>query len=305
MLESTVYAHLPRGGLGNKLLVWARALVFARQHGLPLYVSGWSDIKIGPYLRGERFKRQYWGYFKAVSGPSLIRRLMFSRMYNLQHEPDLAARQSLEFGQKRQLYLYDTVPSWHDYFYGLRGHEDYVRTAFYKMLNPRYREQLKEQNWPVIGVHIRRSDFRELKPGESLGENCNVRTPLAYYVDVIFALRQMAGRTLPVTIFTDGRSEDVAEILALPGVAMAEPNPDILDMLLLSKSKCLVTSIGSTFSYWAAYLSEGIVITHPAHDVSIRSQAVNSDRFEGAVTSDQAWNPILVQQITAIATQLP
>lgn len=305
MFESTVYARLPRGGLGNKLLVWARALTFARQHGLPLYVSGWSDIKIGPYLRGERVKRQYWGYFRNSATPSLMRRFMFSRMYDLQHEPDLEGGQSLDFGRKRQLYLYDTVPSWHDYFYGLRGHEVFVRTTFYKMLNSRYRDQLNEQNWPVIGVHIRRSDFRELKSGESLGENCNVRTPLAYYVDVISTLRQMAGRILPVTVFTDGRSEDVAEILALPEVVMAEPNPDILDMLLLSKSKCIVTSIGSTFSYWAAYLSEGIVINHPAHDVSIRSQAVNSDLYEGVVSSDQEWNPILVQHMTAIATQLP
>jgi len=305
MLESAVYARLPRGGLGNKLLVWARALVFARHYGLPLYVSSWADIKIGPYLRGERSKRQYWGYFEDSSVPSLLRRFMFSHLYDIHHEPDLEGCQLAELRKISQLYLYDTVPSWRDYFKGLRGHEVFVSSAFNSMLRPRYRHQLNRQNWPVIAVHIRRSDFRELAPGETLGENCNVRTPIAYYLDVIFSLRRMAGRTLPVTVFTDGRIEDVEEILALPEVVMAAPNPDIVDLVLLSKSKCLVTSVGSTFSYCAAYLSEGHVITHPAHAVSIRSQTVNANRYEGPILGDQPWDPGLESHIAAIEFQLP
>lgn len=300
MLESVVYARLPRGGLGNKLLVWARALVCARLCGLPLYVSGWSDIKIGPYLRGERSKRQYWGCFDDSAVPSLLRRFAFSNLYNIHREPDLEVCQSAALRKTNQLYLYDTVPSWRDYFKGLRGNEEFVRSAFESILKPFYLDQLKKQSWPVIGVHIRRSDFRELVPGESLGENCNVRTPIGYYLDVILTLRQMAGHTLPVTVFTDGRSEDIAEILALPDVVMAVPNPDIVDLILLSKSKCLVTSIGSTFSYWAAYLSEGHVITHPSHEISIRSQATNENHYEGPITSDMSWDPRLADLIAAI-----
>lgn len=293
MLESVVYARLPRGGLGNKLLVWARALVFARQSGLTLYVSGWADIKIGPYIRGERSKRQYWGYFKDSAAPGLFRRFMFSYLYSVHHEPDLDSYQATALRNMNQLYLYDAVPSWRDYFYGLRGHEEYVRSSFLNMIKPRYRKQLLRQKFPVIGVHIRRSDFRELEPGESLGENCNVRTPIAYYLDVISALRRKAGLPLPVTVFTDGRVEDVADILALPDVVMATPNPDIVDLLLLSKSKYLVTSLGSTFSYWAAYLSRGHVITHPAHVVKIRSQAVNANPYEGPMTSEHPWDAAL------------
>jgi hypothetical protein len=300
MLESSVYARLPRGGLGNKLLVWARALVFAHQFGLTLYVSGWSDIKIGPYLRGERSKRQYWGYFEDSAAPSFLRRLLFSFLYQIQHEPELDSHQPASIRVLNQLYLFDTVPSWQDYFKGLRGQEELVRSAFNTIIKHRYREHLKRENWPVIGVHIRRSDFRELSPGESVGENCNVRTPIEYYLNVIFELRKIAGRTLPVTVFTDGRAEDVAEILALPAVFMAKPNPDILDLLLMSKSKCLVTSAGSTFSYWAAYLSDGPVITHPAHAISIRSGTLNEKWFEGSILSGQSWDPALEKLIVAI-----
>jgi hypothetical protein len=303
MPESVVYARLPRGGLGNKLLVWARGLIFARKHGLPLYVSGWSDIKIGPYLRRERSKRHYWGYFEDGAVPSMLRRLLFSYLYQIHHEADLECYQPTMRWETNQLFLYDTVPSWRDYFKGLRGQEEFVRSAFGSILKPRYREQLSSQNWPVIGVHIRRSDFRELAPAESLGENCNVRTPITYYLNVISELRQMAGQTLPVTVFTDGRAEDVAEILALPEVDMAAPNPDIVDLQLLSKSKCLVTSVGSTFSYWAAYLSDGPVITHPAHNLSIRARGVNENWFEGPISSNQSWNPTLASLISVIASK--
>lgn len=305
MSESVVYASLPRGGLGNKLLVWARGLIFARRHGLPLYVSGWSDIKIGPYLRRERSKRHYWGYFEDGSVPSLLRRFMFSHWYEVHHEPDLECDLPAGSRKTTQLYLFDTVPSWHDYFRGLRGNEELVRSAFGSVLQPPYRAELMRESGPVIGVHVRRSDFRDLAPGELLGENCNVRTPIAYYLDVIYALRRMAGRTLPVTVFTDGRTEDVAELLALPEVAMAAPNPDIVDLILLSKSKCLITSVGSTFSYWAAYLSDGSVITHPAHATTIRSQVVNKRRYEGPISGVQPWDPVLANHLAAVGSQLP
>ena len=300
MLESAVFARLPRGGLGNKLLVWARALIFAHQCGLPLFVTGWSDIKIGPYLRAERSKRQYWGYFDNRAAPSLLRQFLFSYFYDVHHECDLESDQPKSLQTLKQLYLYDTVPSWRDYFKGLRGCENFVRSAFYNMLRPRYRSELDIAKWPVIGVHIRRSDFREMNAGESLGENCNVRTPIAYYLEVISSLRRMAGQILPVTVFTDGHAGDVAEILELPGVVMADPNPDIIDLILLSKSKFLVTSMGSTFSYWAAYLSEGHVIIHPSHKISIRSESINSNRYEGPITSDKSCNSKLADLIDDI-----
>jgi hypothetical protein len=301
MFESAVYVRLPRGGLGNKLLVWARGLIFANQHKLPLYVSGWSEIKIGPYLRRERSKRNYWGYFEDDAVAGLLRRFMFSHLYDVNHEPNLEGDLPDVSLKTAKVYLFDTVPSWRDYFKGLRGNEDLVRSAFSSLLQSQYRKELICETGPVIGVHVRRSDFRDLAPDESIGENCNVRMPISYYLDVINALRRMAGSTLQVMIFTDGRHEDVAELLALPEVTMAAPNSDIVDLILLSKSKYLVTSFGSTFSYWAAYLSDGIVITHPAQVMTIRSEAVNKLRYEGPISCDKPWDPVLA----AVSSRLP
>lgn len=152
----------------------------------------------------------------------------------------------------------------------------------------------------MIGVHVRRSDFRELAPGESLGRHCNVRTPLAYYVDVVNRLRALRGKPLPVTVFTDGREEDLQALLDLPGVRMAAPARDIVDLIRLSRSRCIVTSAGSTFSYWAAYMSNAPVITHPAHPVAIRSDVLRQRAYEGPLTSDNEQNVLLMRNLMDI-----
>jgi hypothetical protein len=281
MADSCVYANLPRGGLGNKMLVWARALVFAQINGLPLFVSRWAEVKLGPYLRGEKSKRQYWGYFSRENVPGIIQRILFYCLYKKVHEPSIDKTSSSVVGKR--LYVYDRVPDWVDYFNGLRGHEDLIRESFFSTLTVKYRDILSHNKAPVVAVHIRRSDFRELNPGEIHGSDCNVRTPIHYYIRAIELIRSEAGQVLPVTIFTDGHEEDVLELLALPDVTLADSNPDIVDLLLMSRAKCIVVSAGSTFSYWAAFLSDALVVTDPGHQITIRSDDLRAKFFEGPV----------------------
>jgi len=304
VIKSVVFARLPRAGLCNKLLVWARAFVFAHKYGLPLYVFGWSEFKIGPYLRFERSKRRYWGYFKSHSKPGMILSLIFPFCYKIKNEPNLDDSMSHSVLNTKELYLFDTVPPWPDYFNGLRGQEELVRSAFMSILHPRCIKEMNKQNAPVIGVHIRRSDFRDLSQDELLGESGNVRTPLLYYIEVILALREMTGRTLPVTVFTDGYEDDVAEVLALPRVSMSATNSDILDLINLSQSTCLVTSIGSTFSYWAAYISTGLIITHSADSTHFASIDSNASQREFKFKSNEPWDPLLVNRITDITKKM-
>ena len=56
-MKNIVLAKLPKAGLANKLLVWARALVFAKENNYELFVIGWFDFKLGPFLRNEKTKR--------------------------------------------------------------------------------------------------------------------------------------------------------------------------------------------------------------------------------------------------------
>lgn len=48
--DNIVWAKLPRAGLGNKLLVWADAYIFAHNNNLRLFTTGWFTIYLGPFF---------------------------------------------------------------------------------------------------------------------------------------------------------------------------------------------------------------------------------------------------------------
>lgn len=277
MRRSCVHADLPRAGLGNKLLVWARALVFSHLNGLPLFVSNWAEVKIGPILRNEKSKRQYWGYFVKTNQPSFLRRLVFA-WSKCVDDPDLRRVAGIN---EKLLYVFREMPSWPDYFKDLREFRGLITEQFYQNVAPKYLSLAQSQEAPVIGVHVRRSDFRESAAGEAIGNTCNQRTSLDFYIRTVEAIRDIQGAQLPVTVFTDGRKDEIADLLSLPRAKIAAKNPDIVDLMLLSRSRYVVVSSGSTFSYWAAFVSNASVITHSSFRMRIRSD--EEKLFEGPV----------------------
>jgi hypothetical protein len=127
-----------------------------------------------------------------------------------------------------------------------------VKSGFEAMLNKQYERKCGQLVAPVIGLHIRRGDF---KMGSTL-------TPLEFFISVVHFIRNARGTQLPVTIFSDAYDDELNDLLKLPDVKRATQQEDILDLLQLSRSAVLVMSIGSTFSLWAGFLSEGIIIRH-------------------------------------------
>jgi len=61
---SRVVCILPKAGLGNQLFPLLNALVFGKLNDLPVTIIGYHHLKIGPYLRKEKIKRRYRGYFR-------------------------------------------------------------------------------------------------------------------------------------------------------------------------------------------------------------------------------------------------
>jgi hypothetical protein len=67
-------------------------------------------------------------------------------------------------------------------------------------------------------------------------------------------------------------------------------------MLLLSKSKIIVISTGSTFSYWSGFLSNAPMIMHPDHiHARIRNLDEKGLLFEGDF--DQAINWLKLNRV--------
>ena len=282
---SIVICQLPKAGLGNQLFPLVKAATFSKLNGLPLSVVGYHQLKIGPYLRGEKSKRRYNGYFsfeKSFFGERLDRLALqrYSR-YPAVSDPEVRALPAKDLDGKR--FVFSAIPHWGDYFAGLREHRELAVTLFRGMLHENIAGKAAALSAPCIGVHIRMGDFRKLAMGEDFGTAGAVRTPEPYFEEIIDKIRSINGRKdLPVSVFTDGHPHEFKRLFSLPDVRLVSGNADIVDMLLLSKSSIIVASAGSTFSYWAGFLADAPFIDHPAHRHSpVRPGPVNTTWYEG------------------------
>jgi hypothetical protein len=247
--SANVYIRFPKAGLGNMMLVWAKGIVFAHLNNLPFITSSWWGLHWGALLRNERKRRIYSGYF--VESPVVKRLGAMAKcfLFNVKNEPHVTIL-SEEEKQGNTIFLFNKVSTDTDLFGPIRSHRNLLITSLFEALSPKMKKILLTCEKPVIGVHIRRGDFK-------LG---NQTTPLDYFIKGIDIIRNTAGTTLPVTIFTDANEKELAGLLLLPLVSIAQDKPDILDILLLSKSKVMILSKSSTFSYWAAFLSSATVV---------------------------------------------
>jgi len=270
--KNKVYVKFPPTGLGNMLLTWSRGYLFARLNGLEMVTSGWGGIHWGAWLRWERKKRMYGGYFKEdgfLKKREMARR---TRTAQLVVEPAVEKLQGSAGGDT--IFLFNEVSPGKDLFGPMRPHREAVREGIINILSPRLARQLEGYEAPAIAVHIRRGDFK-------IG---NAITPLSFFIRSIVLAREVSGLRLPVMVFTDAAPAEIKEVLELPDVSMATEKADILDILLMSRSKMIVLSQSSTFSYWGAFLSDAVVI-RPAGDWQgdIRPADVNAAVFEGKV----------------------
>ena len=252
------------------LMIWARGVVFARLNGFNLATSPWWGFRWGALLRREQKKRLYWKYF--VETPLHVQLLACFqwRFKRVIIEPAVEKLTGISLHDKT-LFLFNQVMPDYDLFGSIKNYHSIIATELFQVLHPSRKELLTKFEQPVIGIHIRRGDF---KLGSTL-------TPIDFFIDGINIIRQQVGECLPVTVFTDADKDELGSLFLLPSIKLAEEKADILDILLLSKSRFLLLSAGSTFSYWAAFLSDAFVI-RPASDWlgQIRDVTPGKDFFD-------------------------
>jgi hypothetical protein len=281
---SHVVCRLPKAGLGNQLFPLMHAAVFSHINNLPLTVIGYHQIKIGPYIRKEKTKRNYNGFFKfeknliaAFFDELKVKKWL--RQYEVVFEHDLhklSAENSIN-----KVFLFEKIPSYKDYFYHLRPHRPLVLHLLMNMISEKQLKKVATLEIPEIGVHIRMGDFKKLASGE-IFKGGHVRTPESYFIKIIKGINEISGKELSVSVFTDGYKEEFDELLISENINIAEGNTDVVDMLLLSKSRLIVISTSSTFSYWSGFLSEAPIIMHPEHiHARIREKNKEDSLFEG------------------------
>jgi len=268
-----VYIRFPGTGLGNMLLVWAKGIVFAQLNNLPYTTTLWGGVHWGALLRREKKNRFYFGYFTETS---LWKRLAI-RIYCISADVELnpvvevvAASDSNE----KKVYLFNKALTGTDVFGSIRDHSAMVTKELFNTIPQKMKNKLSGYQNPVVGIHIRRGDFK-------LG---NQTTPLEYFIKAINVVRAAFNQNCQVTVFTDAHEAELTELLCMPNIHIAEDKPDILDIILLSRSKIMILSKSSTFGYWAAFLSDAIVI-RPVNDWQplIKNNSMNGYR-------DITWN---------------
>jgi hypothetical protein len=256
-----VVPRLPHAGLGNMLLVWARAVVFAELNQLPIRQPNWQLPHIGPWLRRERCKRYYGSFFTSHHYKSGLRSFAGGVAYQkyFHHNPliekiDLNTAQYAMNG--KHSFVFDEMPPWQDYFQDLKQYQSLIKQKFFADIRPQLLKQILSRPRPAIALHIRRGDYGSPEGVNDFATQRIVYTPLEWYVSTLSSLRQTLGYDIPATIFSDGRADELGDILRLPNVNLSPEASALSDLITMSRSKLLVASCHSSFSGWASYLSQ-------------------------------------------------
>jgi Glycosyl transferase family 11 len=253
-----VYVKFPKVGLGNMMLVWARAVVFARLNNLEYSTSSWWGFKWGALIRGEKRKRWYWRYFMESPLSDRLSIQLFLMKVRLNgtgradiiRDPAVAVIDGASFIKRDQLFIFNKVITNEDLFGEIRMYQPVLKSELQRILHPRIIRILHQHPSPVISIHVRRGDFKSGNP----------ITALSFFIEGIKIIRDQTKSEWPVTVFTDAEENELQPLLQMPGVYLQKNQPDIVDILLMSKSKIILLSQSSSFSYWAAFLSEALVI---------------------------------------------
>ena len=232
-------AILPRCGLANKLFVWARCLEWSRRNNVEMLPTLWSQLRIGPIIRGEKDFKFYTGLFVSSSISSWIK--WITKMLCLKNIHEVEHARFLD--DSAGIYIFSEL---RDHFKGLEDSRTLILDELLRIVKPEIREIYFCTPSPVLGVHIRLGDFVNIQEALSIH----------WYVEQILFIRKIVSAEIPVTIFSDGHKNQLEEILKIPNVSWFDSGNPLIDLLVMSKSKFLVGNGKSSYFAWASFLGD-------------------------------------------------
>jgi hypothetical protein len=231
-----------------------------------MLAPSWAQFKLGPFLRRETDLRTYHNLFHPLPGNvKWIKKLLIS-LFKLK----VSEREDLPLDRR-----WDGPPNvavcfsgLADYFERLNGRHEFLISQLRAITRP---EWLKAADRPLpgsIGLHMRLGDFTVAQTPEDFRTRGAIRTPMSWFASSLKRIRDFAGRRVPAFAVSDGRDEELAELLALGDVTLIRTGSAIADLLLLSRAHLLIGSGGSSFSAWAAFIGQMPAITIPGQSLS-------------------------------------
>jgi hypothetical protein len=265
-------------GFGNRLFSWARAEVYARRHALRMVSPVWVYPRWRPLYLGGVSTSDYlnqivlFGVFRRHPAEAGLARLTRDLLvgHRLPEPEDLTV--SPPEGVPAAYIAFREMGGVYHSFQQLAGEETFLYQRLTEITRQRWLSTVRGLSHfarNAIGLNVRRGkDFRDAKrPADWLCQG-GLRTPLRWFIDMLRYVRERVGQDTPALLVSDGSPDDLQPLLACGNVTFARPGCAASDLLLLSKTKVLIGSGGSSFSAWASYFGRMPTITHPGSSLS-------------------------------------
>jgi len=239
-------------GLGNLLFPWARGIVAANKYNATPIWPTWPQLKVGPYLRRERDKRNYTDTFvvsdQYCQGLEKVKCVLSLRQQGVSE--DVLNNGTYD---ESNIVVFSGMDG---FFRPIINDHKIVKSELEKIVLPKHFSYKAHDFANTISAHVRLGDFAEYDKNAS-GVTSNMKMPLEWYIDVINQVR--SNQSTRVLIFSDGSDDELQPLLEMPGIERADFGSAIADLLALSHSNIMISS-NSTFSMWASYLGRMPVI---------------------------------------------
>lgn len=240
MRSQYVYPEIGRAGLGNELFPLMRSYDIAFESQAKMLWPNWYKIRVGPYVRRERDKRNYWRFMSSggLAGQctSFATRLLRGR------------RVDRQAGMANHFRSLPNDPGWY-------------LEALNSFVKPRRRARWSDDDRWYVGVHVRLGDFAPAPADFSSLQENNTSTPMSWYLDVIRWVNSYAPH-VPVRVMSDGLDAELSELLAMPNVERHIGGDALNDICALARSIAIVGS-RSTFTAWSAFLGQVPLLVPP------------------------------------------
>lgn len=248
------YPKIGRAGLGNCMLPWARAVVAGHKRSCRILAPQWCQPRMGAIIRGEKMTRFYLGDFSNKGYVRGINRWFVLRSGEWIREDDARQTTTAWHEGKGRPYII-VFEGLRNYFHDIWYDHLVVREELFQIVAPWVLDKLAAVKVPFIAMHVRRGDI--VQPGLTQTELLAKAhyTPLEWFISAAKAVRQDEyWGEFPIFVVSDGREEELGELLSVPKCKLVSLGSAIGDILLLSKARLMFGSGHSTFSMWGSYV---------------------------------------------------
>ncbi|HEV2815934.1 MAG TPA: hypothetical protein VGW40_01730 [Allosphingosinicella sp.] len=257
------YPDVGRHGLGHSLLAWGRCQLWCRDRSAQPLAPRWLRLRLGPYLRRERDKRNYFLLFRSGNAIGGLRKAWILARTRKVEEGDAANLDPA----RPAIVVFRSIPD-NDVrrdFAALRGEGAWLRDQLEAMTLPRHLPG--GPAYPHVAIHVRMGDFSVSDPDRARSGQQNVRTGIDWFTGALEALRASLGESIPAIVYSDGREEELSPLLRLPSVVRAPPRSAVTDLLSIARADALIGS-GSGFSIWGSLLGDVPRLSAPGQQLT-------------------------------------